>query len=165
MRFRKPIRLARSAYEDATQAFHITMNARPGTVPFRGDAGARVWELVLNERTRGNITILAACLMPDHLHVVCQPGSRDIVAWANGFKSYSTRVAREGGQPSATWQPSFFDRRIKGEAQLRQTIAYVSDNPAAAGLVREPGAWPWAFVADEFRVAGDGRASGRSVLS
>jgi REP element-mobilizing transposase RayT len=97
----------------------------------------------MNELTDDRIRLRAACLMPDHLHAVVSPCERDIVKWANGFKSYSTRLNWDGDGRPALWQPGFYDRRIRDEAEFRTAVEYVARNPVEAGLVADPAEWPW----------------------
>ena len=143
MPFSKRIRLDPSAYARRDSTFHLTLHAMPGTTPFRSELGAAVWQLILNERERSSIELVAACLMPDHLHALAKPADRSIVLWVNGFKSFSTRVAWQHGQASALWQPGFHDTRIRDEQQFEAALSYVRKNPVAAGLVNEEREWPW----------------------
>ncbi len=144
MRIPKSIRLAHEAYAETESIFHVVFHAMPDTTPFRApNVGSLVWGLLTNERERGAIELIAACLMPDHLHVVASPRGRDLIRWANGFKSYSTRVAWTAGSRTAVWQPSFYDRRLRDERELESAVDYVVRNPAVAGLIRDGEVWPW----------------------
>lgn len=113
--------------------------------PFEGARGQGAWDALLGERERPSIELLAACLMPDHLHVVAKPAERSIVAWLGSFKSYTTKVVRDAGGARFTWQPSFHDRVIRNPAELEATLRYVMENPMRAGLVAEGEQWPWVW--------------------
>jgi putative transposase len=142
----KRIRLPLDAYGNAEAIFHVVFRAMPETSPFVDDLGDRVWKLLMNELTDSRIRLRAACLMPDHLHSIVSPVDRDIVKWVNGFKSYSTRVNwNRNGRP-ALWQPGFYDRRIRDEAEFRTAVEYVLQNPVEAELVSDVSEWPWAGV-------------------
>jgi putative transposase len=141
----KTIRLPHAAYADTEAVFHVVFHTATGTTPFRNTtAGDRIWQLVVNERERDSIELVAACLMPDHLHVVASPRRRGIIAWVNGFKSYSTHVGWEAGLKTALWQPGFYDRRLRSADELDSAVEYVVRNPVAAGLVEDADSWPWA---------------------
>jgi REP element-mobilizing transposase RayT len=55
---------------------------------------------------------------------------------------------RSGG---AVWAPDDFDRYMRDEDHLLQTIGYVENNPVKAGFVRTPEEWP--FSSAHFRSA------------
>ena len=143
MPFPKRIRLDPSDYERCDQAFHVTLRSMPGTAPFSGELGAAVWQLILNERERSAIELVAACLMPDHLHAIVKPADRSIVLWLNGFKSFSTRAAWQHGHATALWQPGFHDTRIRDEQQFEAALSYIRRNPMAGGFVNDESEWPW----------------------
>ncbi len=139
----KRIRLPHEAYANQQQIFHVTMRAAIGERPFASArTGADIWQLVLNERERGSIELLAACLMPNHLHVLVSPRSKDIIRWVDGFKSWSTRVAQRTPPQRILWQPGFYDRALRW-GELEAAIRYVLDNPVEAGPVDDVERWPW----------------------
>lgn len=143
MGFPKRIRLAPDAYANREHTFHVVIRAMPGTAPFRGRIGAEVWDVVRSEFDRPAVAIITACLMPDHLHALVRPRERTIVAWVNGFKSFTTYLARTNGHSRVLWQPSFYDRNQRNIEEFEATLAYIIANPVAAGLVSKPSDWDW----------------------
>jgi putative transposase len=127
------------------------MNAHPEISAWRRDLGDAIWTLVMDERRLDRVELFAACLMPDHLHVLIGPRSMDILKFANAFKSLATRVSWDHGNHHALWQPGMWDRTIRDEADFTSTIEYVISNPVAANLVERPADWPWlwAYFMDE----------------
>ncbi|MCK9519131.1 MAG: hypothetical protein M0R74_08955 [Dehalococcoidia bacterium] len=81
VRLPKRIRLPHEAYKQGDTVFHVAIRAMPGQRPFHGDRGERVWQLLMNERERPAMVLLAACLMPDHLHAILRPGERSVIRW------------------------------------------------------------------------------------
>jgi REP element-mobilizing transposase RayT len=128
--------------------FHIVVRALAGPAPFRGTVGAAVWGALESERERTSIALVAACLMPDHLHVIARPSARSIVAWLNGWKSFTSRAAWNEGHRGALWQPSFYDRALRTRDEFESAVAYVLDNPGSAGLVSDGEVWPWVWCAE-----------------
>ncbi|MEX0784164.1 MAG: transposase [Dehalococcoidia bacterium] len=149
-RFAKSTRLPREAYDNQDASFHLVTAAAVGSAPFR-DArmGNEVWRLLLNELDRDSVVLVAACLMPDHLHVVARPRTANLADWFGEFKSLTTRKAWRLGRRGAVWQPSFYDRRLYG-GQVGAVVAYVLRNPEEANLVEDMSEWPWveAWVSD-----------------
>ena len=69
--FSKPHRLPLAAYADPGRLFHFTVNAATGERPFTNRwLGDQIWEQLDGQRSTGRVVISAACLMPDHLHIV-----------------------------------------------------------------------------------------------
>jgi hypothetical protein len=85
---------------------------------------------VIDRGRPGRYDLLAWCVMPDHLHVILIPGAT-LATIVRGWKTVSAR--RLGG--GTWWQRDYFDRLIRDEEELSQTIEYVMNNPEAAGLV------------------------------
>ncbi len=141
--FPRATRLPADAYRNRETVFHVVLRAVPNTVPFRGGVGAAVWRAVLAERDRTAIELIAACLMPDHLHSIVQPRERGVLEWIDGFKSFTTREARVAGGSAFLWQPSFYDHRMRDSADFEFALAYLRRNPVAAGLVGDEAEWPW----------------------
>jgi len=89
--------------------------------------------------------LLAWCIMPNHVHAIVRPASsiavRDIVqAWKSTIAHAANRIL---GRKGRFWAPDYFDRYIRDERHLDNAIAYIENNPAAAGLVAAPSAWPY----------------------
>ncbi len=83
--------------------------------------------------------------MPDHIHVLVSPLEKSIPKWVNGFKAHVTRTLGT----SDLWQPSYFDRALRNDAEFDDVLRYIVANPGAAGLDDDAGEWPWVFVAGD----------------
>jgi REP element-mobilizing transposase RayT len=60
------------------------------------------------------------------------------------WKAYTARWANaELKRSGPFWHPDYFDRYMRNEEHLRQTIEYVEQNPVKAGLVSTATAWRW----------------------
>lgn len=143
MHFPKRIRLPHAAYRHPAALFHVVVRAFPGIAPFATAAIARpVWDQLLQDRDEGGVEVVAACLMPDHLHLLAQPREADLIRWIGAYKSKSTHAAWKAGHQGRLWQPSFWDRRLR-EGEGTAALRYVLQNPVEAGLVDEWQEWPW----------------------
>jgi REP-associated tyrosine transposase len=66
------------------------------------------------------------------------------------WKLFTTRALNKVHSTSgAVWAPDYFDRYMRDEDHLLQTIGYVENNPVKAGFVRPPEEWP--FSSARFR--------------
>jgi REP element-mobilizing transposase RayT len=116
---------------------------------------ARIGELMANalrfwegKRYR----LLAWCVMPNHVHVVCRllPG-QGLSKVLQGWKSFTARKANVIlGRSGAFWQREYYDRLIRDGDELERAVGYVVRNPERAGLK----GWKWVWGA-----GGDARAT------
>ena len=96
--------------------------------------------------------LLAWCVMPNHVHVVCRllPG-QELSKVLLGWKSFTARKANEIlGRSGVFWQREYYDRLIRDGDELERAVRYVVSNPERAGLK----GWKWVWCA-----GGDARAT------
>jgi len=142
---RKPIRLPDDAYANTEAVFHVIIHAAAGTRPFESPSVAGpLWTILCNELERPSVRLFCAALMPDHLHLIVSPREKPITDWVRDFKAFTTNSLRPLRGPGSIWQARFYDRRLRSEKELEICVDYVYRNPVDAGLVDEPGQWPWA---------------------
>jgi len=96
----------------------------------------------------------AFCIMPNHVHMVCTPlpdcqgEYHSLAAIMHSLKGYSAyRANRVLGRKGAFWQPETYDRVVRDEEALENTIEYVLNNPVSAGLTSSREDWPWNYLA------------------
>ncbi len=147
MRYPRRIRLAPEAYADPSNVFHIVVRTHPQVGVLPAPVRTAIWRTIDEQRSGDRVLLHAACLMPDHLHLLLQRGSIDVIAFMDRWKSWSTRVAWSAGHRGTIWQPSFWDRAIRGLAEFDQVLEYIIRNPLSAGLVGADEQWPHLFVA------------------
>jgi len=92
--------------------------------------------------------VLAAVVMPDHLHVIAAP-TRDRDAKVGNFSGALKRWIREELGASWKWQPGCFDRLMRSDESLHEKWLYLQENPVRAGLVSNSGDWPYQIGLDE----------------
>ncbi len=139
-------RLAADSYRRPGVSVHLILRALPGTSPFANRVlGDAIWAVACQQNERGQVRLRAACLMPDHLHLLVQPERADLSRWLNSFKSYTASVSHRHGHRGSLWQPSYFDRLLR-EGEFEATLKYVLENPLAAGLVESSEEWPWSAI-------------------
>ena len=110
--FPKKHRLPLEAYADRDRVFHFTIDAAIGERPFTNRwLGDQIWRNLGGQAKTGRVVIYAACLMPDHLHLVLSAGHESIVTGLRAFKSHTTRFWWKTGRRGSLWQESSWDRR------------------------------------------------------
>jgi putative transposase len=86
--------------------------------------------------------LLAALLMPDHLHAIVTPSTDRGVKLSN-FSAALKRWMREELGASWQWQSGCFDRLLRSDESLHDKWLYVQDNPVRVGLVTRWEDWPY----------------------
>jgi len=87
--------------------------------------------------------IVAWAILGNHVHVVFlrHPDhalDKVVGAWKS-FTSHQLKPQTQLGPDDAFWAAGYWDRLVRTEEELRNTIEYVLENPANAGMKD----WPW----------------------
>ena len=139
---------------ERVRAFDSTPAGRVRAYDAELDAGhgecllrdGRCAEIVQNELLQhdGNLyRLLAWSVMPNHVHVVIEQGA-DLAGTVRRWKSWTTRAINVAlGRQGPLWRREYFDRFARNEQHLGTMVAYVENNPVAAGLVGDAADWPW----------------------
>ncbi len=108
----------------------------------------------------GRYSLAAWCIMPNHVHVLVEPGD-SIARIVQGWKSCTARwaLARNEtlnlGIPDTKhlWQREYWDRYIRDEEHFHSAVDYIHQNPVKAGLCERAEDWPWSSAG---RLSADG---------
>jgi alanyl-tRNA synthetase/REP element-mobilizing transposase RayT len=118
-----------------------------------------VFDCILRWR-ESRYRLVAACVMPDHVHMIIQPGIKEEgaqgepVFWPlseilHSIKSFSAKEINKLENVAGTlWQEERFDRYIRSDADLREKFRYVCGNPWKAGVVDEQTPYRWLWTQD-----------------
>jgi putative transposase len=101
--------------------------------------------LMRDAEERISLPILAACLMPNHVHLVVRPfAASDLARWTHWlFTSHVRRYHNKYRTSGRVWQDRFKAFVIEEDAHLLTVMRYVERNALRAGLVREAESWHW----------------------
>jgi putative transposase len=130
-------------------AHHVTQRGNNRQRVFRDDTDRRWYLQLLAEETQDHgLTVLAYCLMDNHVHLVAVPEREDSLALGLGrthfrFTQIANRRRRGSGH---LWQNRFFSCPVEGDHFWR-ALRYVERNPVRAGLVRRAWDYPWSSAA------------------
>jgi len=99
---------------------------------------------------------LAACVMPDHIHLLIQPlpiqgagkgGVHSLSEILHSIKSFSAhQVNKVMKRTGPVWADESFDRMIRSEADLHKTWDYIWNNPRRIGLVGPMEEYPFIWM-------------------
>jgi menaquinone-specific isochorismate synthase len=116
-----------------------------GSCLLRAPEAATLVEAGLKHFDGARYTLIAWCVMPNHVHVVVQPTEgQELSAILHSWKSFTAHELKKRGlaanlAAAGVWQPESYDQLIRSEDELERIIAYVMGNPAKAGLA----GWAW----------------------
>ena len=85
--------------------------------------------------------VIAAVLMPDHVHLLAGPSNRD--AAVGELSAAIKRHVRKALNAAWQWQPGCFDRLLRREESAEEKWEYIRENPVRAGLVSHWSDWPY----------------------
>ncbi|HET7239303.1 MAG TPA: DEAD/DEAH box helicase, partial [Terrimicrobiaceae bacterium] len=114
-----------------------------------------VLSAILHERIR--FELYAACVMPDHIHLLIEPSIKEqdldgaavffsLTEILHALKSFTAhQINKLRGKRGPVWEKESFDRLIRSEADLQEKFRYITRNPWDTGIVgpNEDYAWLW----------------------
>ncbi len=113
------------------------------------DDYAQFQALIVRAQDRLELPILAACLMPNHVHLVVQPrAASDLAKWMHWV--FTTHVRWHHAKYETTgrlWQGRFKAFAIQADQHLLTVMRYVERNALRAKLVDRAEDWQWGSLA------------------
>jgi putative transposase len=124
---------------------HVTQRGNRRAQVFFSPADYRSYLDLLRDYTRRHATsVLAYCLMPNHVHLVLVPETRTglhrVMLPVN--MRYAQRFNRKWDVVGVVWQGRYFSSVLDG-AYLWNTVRYVERNPVRANLVGRAENYEW----------------------
>ncbi len=96
------------------------------------------------------LTLHAAVVMPDHVHLLMTPHERVPGEWVSlteimhSIKSYSAHaICKRRNSKETIWLDETFDRLVRNEREFVEKREYIEGNPVTAGLVTSPEQYSW----------------------
>ena len=147
---RRSIRL--EGWDYATSCvYHVTLTTHGRGVFFNVPVrvGAFVDALRL-QTARMHYMVYAFCVMPDHVHVLCQPNAErpiSLISFVQQLKSGASRRLHLLGAAERIWQRGFHDHILRREENIAEVVNYILANPVRAGLTTDYAVYPYSYAA------------------
>ena len=111
----------------------------------------RFLETLVRYRDACGCSLLAYCLMPNHVHIVLREGEQPLENVMRRIgASYVYWYNAKYGRTGHLFQDRFRSEAVESDAYFFTVLRYIMQNPVKAGLVNHPGAWRWSsFLAYE----------------
>jgi AICAR transformylase/IMP cyclohydrolase PurH/REP element-mobilizing transposase RayT len=101
------------------------------------------------------MTLHAACVMPDHVHLLLTPHELAPDQWVSlrellhSIKRYSAReINKARGTQGPLWLDESFDRVIRDEQEFIEKWEYIEANPVTSELVENPRDYRWFWCSE-----------------
>jgi len=105
--------------------------------------------------------MFAACVMPDHVHLLIQPWPKSddntgksafwpLSELLHSIKSFSAHNINELEKKSGSvWQKEHFDRYVRSDRDLEEKFHYILRNPWDVGVAGQNEDYPWIWTQDD----------------
>jgi putative transposase len=147
---------------------HVTQRGNRRQQVFFEDADYALYlDLIAAAADRAGCTILAYCLMPNHVHFVIVPEDEDGLraTFGEAHRQYTAHINARHRWTGHLWQGRFASVAMDDEHSWA-AIRYVALNPVKAGLCARAEDWRWSSAAACLGVAGTpNRVSPNDVVS
>jgi len=141
---RKRIRLNKEFYEKQRQPFAITL-----CTDKRISLSDKFQELIFKSAMKDHLSkesdLMAVCVMPDHIHLLLAPISKNLIDLIAEWKGYTTHLLWNEGYIGKPWQRSFYDHALRREEDLPKAAEYIVYNPVRKGLVESWKEYPYSW--------------------
>jgi len=124
---------------------HVTQRGNRKQRTFFCESDFRAYlKLIADWCSRHRVDIWAYCLMPNHVHLIAVPESKESLRCAIGeaHRRYTLMVNTRQGWQGCLWQGRFFSFPMD-DSYLFRAIRYIELNPVRAGMVENPEDYPW----------------------
>lgn len=144
--------------------YHVTMRGNGRQIIFEDDEDRKSFlDFLRRGKEKYQVGIIAWCLMDNHVHLLVgdQKGtiSKIMQSLASGYAGYFNR---KYGQIGHVFQDRFASSPIESDVYLLETVQYIHNNPAKAGICLAE-EYPWSSFSEY--VLGSGLSDTEMVLS
>lgn len=145
---------------------HVTQRGNRREPVFFEDGDYVLYKRLLAEAAeRAGTSVLAYCLMPNHVHLILVPSTEDGLraTLADAHRRYTRHINARHEWTGHLWQGRFGSVAMD-EEHLMHAVRYVSLNPVRARLVRRARDWKWASTRAHLAGKSDGLVDVGPVL-
>ena len=146
---KRPKRLAGVDYTSESCCCFVTYNLKAGCEPLIGEIGQTAWLALIEQGVRCEFRLHAACMMPDHVHLLLSPTGRgeSVGQIVGAIKKSQFFAVRNAHGIYLQFQEMFWDhvvgRAANPDEEFEAIVWYIRQNPVAAGLVEHPQEYPF----------------------
>ncbi len=85
---------------------------------------------------QGKVELIAAVIMPDHIHFVARLRNVTLPALMQSLKGFTSRkINALLGREGPLWEPRYYEHALRTDEELLERVKYILQNPVRKGLV------------------------------
>ncbi len=129
----------------STGVYHIMLRGiNRGDIFLEDDDKAVFLNILLQKKSKGEYTLHAYCLMDNHLHLLIQEKEDDIARIMKRIGiTYVSYFNKKYQRIGPLFQDRYKSEKVENDGYLLTAMRYIHNNPVAAGLVKNQGAYEW----------------------
>jgi putative transposase len=146
---------------------HVTQRGNRRQLLFTEPGDYALYRDLLAERCKRNgVSCWAYCLMPNHVHLILAPTTREGLSRGVGeaHRRYTAFVNARARETGHLFQGRFGCVAMD-EAHMLDAVRYLAFNPVRAGFCETPGEWEWSSVRAHLRGRSDALVDVQPVLA
>lgn len=133
---------------------HVTMRCNNKEFLFEEESFRLFLDLLKETCHKFGVPLYSYCLMTNHVHLLFKVKKDDVLSpfmhrLANTFAKRFNAIRRRKGH---LWEGRFRSTIVHANSYFLRCMAYIDLNPVRAGIVKEPGDYPWSsyrYLAEE----------------
>ena len=143
---RRKIRVPRTLYNRPGAVFHVVIQTQRKKMIFINSRYARlIFRNILDKKFRSMVDLIAFVVMPDHLHLLFGIKKWGLIEVLHSWKTFTTNLLHRNDYTGKVWQRSYWDRGMRGEEDIVNTIKYIISNPTRLSITTEGTKYPFAW--------------------
>lgn len=146
---------------------HVTQRGNRRQQTFFNDEDYQSYLELMSEWCENyKVETWAYCLMPNHVHLIVVPETKDGLSLAIGeaHRRYTRRINFREGWRGHLWQGRFSSFMME-EKYLLACAKYIELNPVRAGMVKKPEDWQWSSAGPHRKGKDDNLVKTKPLLS
>ncbi len=146
---------------------HLTQRGNRRLPTFFSDSDFLEYKRLLRDQCEAHkVSLWAYCLMTNHVHFIAVPSTERSLSQAFGeaHRRYARRIHFRENWRGYFWQGRFSSYPMD-EGELLLAARYIELNPVLAGIVKDPGEYPWSSAQHHLLGKPDTLISGPYLLS
>ena len=112
---------------------------------FAQETRTKYLDLLKEYASKWNVSIVAYCLMTNHVHLLVRPGKEESLAkMMQGVSlSYTQYINKRYGRTGRLWESRYHSCIVDEESYLWMVARYIEQNPKRAKIVKNPEDYPY----------------------
>lgn len=129
--------------------YHVTVSSHNRrAILSRDEVAAAIVDNLIQLATNLSYEIFAFCILPDHLHILCQPRAEapSLETFVGKVKGRISRELGKKGVKRPIWQRGFYDHILRKEEDVLTVAKYIAENPVRQGIVGDYEEYPYSYI-------------------